>query len=169
MKVRIGSGYDIHRLVPGRKLILGGVAIEHSKGLLGHSDADVLMHAICDAVLGAIGLPDIGQIFPDSSDSTRGIDSGKILKYAADAAAERGFTIGNVDAVIIAEEPELSPHLANMRRAIARILRVNECDIGVKVKSNEGLDSIGRGEAIAAFATAIATPPRRAAAKVLRR
>lgn len=149
-----GIGYDIHRLVEGRKLILGGVEIAHSKGLDGHSDADVLSHAIADALLGAIGELDIGHHFPNSDESIRGISSLDILKRVAEILGKKNAVIVNVDSTLIAEAPKIGPHLAAIRANLAGALNVPTSRIGVKATTNELLGAIGRGEGIAAMAVA---------------
>ena len=152
--IHVGIGYDVHALVAGRKLILGGVEIPHPKGLDGHSDADALMHAICDAVLGALGEEDIGHFFPNSDPRWRGAASRVFLEEAARQAALRKGRIVNVDATIIAQQPKLHPHIAEMKRRIAAALGVTEKQIGVKATTNETLGFIGREEGIAAMAVA---------------
>jgi 2-C-methyl-D-erythritol 2,4-cyclodiphosphate synthase len=155
MKIKIGTGYDIHRLVSGRKLILGGIEVPHGRGLLGHSDGDVLIHAIADAILGALGLHDIGEAFPDTAPWTEGMDSKKILEYSLKKVEEGRYAISNVDAVLIAEEPKLSAHILEIRSSIAAALNVEIANIGLKATTNEGLGPIGRGEAIAAIANVL--------------
>jgi 2-C-methyl-D-erythritol 2,4-cyclodiphosphate synthase len=152
--IRSGIGYDIHRLAEGRKLILGGIEIEHSHGLEGHSDADVLSHAIADALLGAIGAGDIGQHFPNTDESIRGISSIEILKRVTELLAEKNARVVNIDATIIAEEPKIAPHVHVMRQKIADAVRVNESNMSVKATTNEKLGTVGRGEGIAAIAIA---------------
>jgi 2-C-methyl-D-erythritol 2,4-cyclodiphosphate synthase len=154
MSVRCGIGYDVHRLVAGRKLILGGVEIAHSYGLEGHSDADVLSHAIADALLGAIGAGDIGQHFPNTDESIRGINSIEILKHVSKLLADNKSRALNVDATIIAEEPKLVPHIEAMRKIIADAIGVSMSNISVKATTNEKLGPIGRREGIAAMAVA---------------
>ena len=154
MSVRCGIGYDVHRLVAGRKLILGGVEIAHSRGLEGHSDADVLSHAIADALLGAIGAGDIGQHFPNTDESIRGIKSTDILKHVSKLLAEKQARPVNIDATIIAEEPKIAPHISAMRKKIANAIDVSESDLSIKATTNEKLGSIGRGEGIAAMTVA---------------
>ena len=149
-----GIGYDIHRLVEGRKLILGGVEIAHSKGLDGHSDADVLSHAIADALLGAVGERDIGHHFPNTDESIRGISSLDILKRVAAILAEKKARIANIDSTLIAEEPKIGPHLAAIRANLAAALGLPVERVGVKATTNELLGSIGRGEGMAAMAVA---------------
>lgn len=152
MSYRIGIGYDIHRLVEGRKLFIGGIEIPHIKGLLGHSDGDVLLHAICDALLGAAGESDIGQLFPDTDLKYQGISSRELLKTVGDLIKKRKFLINNVDTVVIAQEPMLSPFKKHMQGAIAEILNIKENNVNVKAKTNEGLGESGRKEAIVAYA-----------------
>ena len=152
--VRVGIGYDVHALVEARKLILGGVEIAHSKGLEGHSDADALMHAICDAILGALGEPDIGHFFPNTDPRWRGAPSNVFLKEAARQVSARKGKIVNVDATIIAQEPKLFPHIPAMKSNIAAALELNPNQIGVKSTTNERLGFIGREEGIAAMAVA---------------
>ena len=152
--VRCGIGYDVHRFGHGRKLILGGIEIPHSQGLEGHSDADVLSHAIADALLGAIGASDIGQHFPNTDESIRGISSVEILARVAELLQERKARPINVDATLIAEAPKIAPHVPAMRKELARALRLSQADISIKATTNEGLGTIGRGEGIAAIAVA---------------
>jgi 2-C-methyl-D-erythritol 2,4-cyclodiphosphate synthase len=152
--VHVGIGYDVHPLVEGRKLILGGVEIAHSKGLSGHSDADVLMHAICDAVLGAMGLGDIGSFFPNSDPRWKGAPSKVFLEEAARQVAFHRGRIVNVDATIIAEAPKVLPHAARMKTHIAEALQIHVQRLGIKATTNEHLGFIGRGEGIAALAVA---------------
>jgi 2-C-methyl-D-erythritol 2,4-cyclodiphosphate synthase len=152
--VRCGIGYDTHRLVSGRKLILGGVEIAHERGLEGHSDADVLSHAIADAVLGALGEGDIGRHFPNTDESIRGISSMEILRHVATMAAKKNARVVNVDATLLAEAPKISQQVAAMREKIADALSINIDAIGIKATTNEGLGAIGRGEGMAAMAVA---------------
>jgi len=152
--VHVGIGYDVHQLVAGRKLILGGVEIPHTKGLDGHSDADALMHAICDAVLGAIGEEDIGHFFPNTDPRWKGAPSKVFLQEAASQVAKRKGKIVNVDATIIAQQPKLYPHIAQMKRQIAAALGVTEKQVGVKATTNEHMGFVGREEGIAAMAVA---------------
>jgi len=153
--MRIGHGYDVHRLVEGRKLILGGVDLPYAKGLLGHSDADVLLHALSDAILGAIGEGDIGRHFPDTDPAYKGADSIKLLTHVMDLADAKGFRIGNVDATIVAQHPKLAPFIQQMRLNIARALSTDEERVNVKATTTEGLGFAGRGEGIAAYAVAL--------------
>jgi 2-C-methyl-D-erythritol 2,4-cyclodiphosphate synthase len=152
--IHSGIGYDIHRFADGLKLVLGGVEIAHARGLEGHSDADVLSHAIADALLGAIAAGDIGQHFPNTDESIRGISSMDILKRVRNLLAERNARIINIDATVIAEAPKLFPHAAAMRQNIAAAIGVNESAVNVKATTNEKLGSIGQGEGIAAIAIA---------------
>lgn len=154
MMTRCGIGYDAHRLVEGRKLILGGVEIPHSLGLEGHSDADVLSHAIADALLGAIGESDIGHHFPNTDESIRGISSIAILERVGEVLRKRGAEIVNVDGTLIAEAPKIAPHITAMRENIGRALRLEPSRISIKATTNEGLGTIGRGEGMAAMAVA---------------
>jgi 2-C-methyl-D-erythritol 2,4-cyclodiphosphate synthase len=152
--VHVGIGYDVHQLVAGRKLVLGGVEIPHPKGLDGHSDADALMHAICDAVLGALGEEDIGHFFPNTDPRWKGVPSKIFLEAAAKQAGQRGGKIVNVDATVIAQAPKIYPHIAEMKRRIAAALGVSEKQIGIKATTNELMGFIGREEGIAAMAVA---------------
>ena len=152
--IHAGIGYDVHPLAPGRKLVLGGVDIPHSRGLVGHSDADALMHAICDAVLGAIGEGDIGQLFPNTDPRWQGAASKVFLQEAARQVTFHNGRIINVDATVIAQEPKLMPHAAAMKINIAQALGIHPRKIGIKATTNEGLGFIGRGEGIAAMAVA---------------
>jgi len=152
--VHVGIGYDVHALVAGRKLILGGVEIPHDKGLEGHSDADALMHAICDAILGALGEPDIGHFFPNSDPRWKNAPSKIFLEEAAHIISLRQGKVVNVDATLIAQEPKLYPHIAKMKRSIAEALCVSEKQIGIKATTNEKMGFIGREEGIAAMAVA---------------
>jgi 2-C-methyl-D-erythritol 2,4-cyclodiphosphate synthase len=156
---RCGIGYDAHRLVSGRKLILGGVKIPHSRGLEGHSDADVLSHAVADAVLGALGAGDIGKHFPNTEESIRGISSIEILRHAATIAAQKNARVVNVDATVLAEAPKISPHIAAMQEKIADALGVRANAISIKATTNEGLGAIGRSEGMAAIAVASVEVP----------
>lgn len=152
---RIGQGWDLHALVPGRPLIVGGVRIEHSHGLLGHSDADVLLHAITDALLGAAALGDIGRHFPDTDPAYAGCDSMDLLKEAARKVREAGFAIGNLDATLIAQAPRMAPHIPAMIERIAGALAIDGHCVNIKAKTSERLGHLGRGEAIAADAVAL--------------
>ena len=153
--MRIGHGYDVHRLVAGRKLILGGVEIDWSLGLDGHSDADVLVHAIMDALLGAAALGDIGKLFPDTDPAYKGIDSMLLLKTVGERIAEKGYTVGNIDATIIAQKPKLAPHIPKMAKNIAGVLGIPEGDVNVKATTEEKLGFTGREEGISAHAVCL--------------
>lgn len=150
--MRVGIGYDIHPLGKGRKLILGGLEIPHTQGLIGHSDADALVHAVCDALLGAMGEGDLGRHYPSSDPRYKDISSLRLLEDVSGMLAKKGFRLINLDTVIIAQAPRLGPHLEAMRTRIAEVLKVNDTQVNVKVKSGEGLDAVGREEAIAAQA-----------------
>ena len=152
--MRIGHGYDVHQLVGGRALILGGVEIPFEKGLLGHSDADVLLHAISDALLGAAALGDIGKHFPDTDERYKGADSLKLLEEVGRLLAEKGYTVGNVDATIVAQRPKMAPHIPVMRENIARVLHVDVDRINVKATTEEHLGFTGSGQGISAYAVA---------------
>lgn len=155
MKMRIGVGYDIHRLVKGRKLVIGCVEIPYSFGLVGHSDADVLAHAIADSIFGALGLPDIGQQFPDGVSWTKDIDSKIILQHAAEEVAQHGYSISNIDSVIIAQRPKLAEYVSAMQISMSDIFKINHNAIGIKAKTNEGICAIGSGKAIAAISNCL--------------
>lgn len=155
MEFRVGQGYDVHALVPGRQLILGGVTIPHAMGLLGHSDADALLHAITDAILGAAGLGDIGRMFPDSDTRWKGADSRVLLRGAVAAVRTAGWRMGNVDCTVIAQMPRIAPHVAAMRDNIAADLCIAPDCVNVKGKTTERLGFVGRGEGIAAEAVAL--------------
>ena len=158
--VHVGIGYDVHALVAGRKLILGGVEIPHAKGLDGHSDADALMHAVCDAVLGALGEGDIGQLFPNTDPRWKGAPSKVFVQEAAHRVSARGGRIVNVDATVIAQQPKLAPHIAGMKANLAGALGLRPDKVGVKATTNESLGFIGREEGIAAMAVASVELPR---------
>jgi 2-C-methyl-D-erythritol 2,4-cyclodiphosphate synthase len=157
---RIGNGYDIHRLVPERALILGGVNIPHTLGLLGHSDADVLTHAVMDALLGALGLGDIGHYFPPDDPQWAGADSVMLLTQVRRWVAEQGWQVANVDTVVVAERPKLKPHIPAMQARLAEALGVAPAQVGVKATTNERLGPVGREEGIAAHAVALLVPIR---------
>lgn len=151
---RFGMGYDVHQLVENRKLIIGGVDIPYEKGLLGHSDADVLLHAISDALLGAAGLGDIGKHFPDTDPRYKGADSLKLLEEVGNLLAAKGYVVGNVDATIVAQKPKMLPHIPQMRENIARVLRVDIDQINVKATTEEHLGFTGSGQGISSYAVA---------------
>lgn len=153
--MRIGHGYDVHRLVEDRALVLGGVEIPHAKGLLGHSDADVLTHAVMDALLGAAGLWDIGHAFPDTDPAYKGISSMVLLERVMEMLNDKGLSVGNVDTTILAQQPKLAPHIPQMRANLARIMGVSEDRVNVKATTEEGLGFTGAEEGIAAHAVAL--------------
>lgn len=155
MNFRIGEGWDVHALVPGRALVIGGVTIPHTMGLLGHSDADVLLHAITDAILGAAGLGDIGRHFPDTDAQFRGADSAVLLAEAARRVRAAGYTIGNVDSTVVAQAPRLAAHIPGMRECIAKALQVEPDQVNVKAKTAERLGPVGQGLAMEARAAAL--------------
>ena len=155
MSLRIGNGYDMHRLVPDRPLILGGVHIPHTLGLLGHSDADVLTHAIMDAMLGALSLGDIGHYFPPSDPQWKGADSQVLLDQVYQLVQTRGWAIGNIDSVVIAEKPKLKPHISAMRQGLSQRLKVAVDQVGIKATTNEKLGPTGREEGISAYAVVL--------------
>ena len=155
MKIRTGLGYDVHRLVEGRDLWLGGIKIPHTLGLLGHSDADVLIHAICDALLGAANMRDIGYHFPDTSADTLDIDSKILLKKTVDLIATKGYKIGNIDATICAERPKINPHVPDMKACLAQVMGIDEDDISIKAPTTERLGFTGREEGISAYAVVL--------------
>jgi 2-C-methyl-D-erythritol 2,4-cyclodiphosphate synthase len=153
--MRIGTGYDVHRLVPGCPLVLGGVTIPFEKGLLGHSDADVLVHAACDALLGAAGLADIGHHFPDSDARYKGIYSIELLRRTYELVNERGYALINMDATVFAQAPKLAPHREAMRQTMARAMQVSPDQINIKATTTEGLGEVGAGEGMAAMCVAL--------------
>ena len=155
LNIRVGFGFDVHRLVEGRALWMGGIKIDHHLGLLGHSDADVLIHAICDALLGAANMRDIGYHFPDTSEDTLNIDSKVLLKKTLDLIATKGYRLGNIDATICAERPKMNPHIPAMKRCLAEILRTDEDNISIKATTTERLGFTGREEGISAYATVL--------------
>ena len=155
MKIRTGLGYDVHRLVEGRDLWLGGIKIPHTLGLLGHSDADVLIHAICDALLGAANMRDIGYHFPDTSADTLDIDSKILLKKTVDLIATKGYKIGNIDATLCAERPKINPHVPDMKACLAQVMSIDEDDISIKATTTEHLGFTGREEGISAYAVVL--------------
>lgn len=155
MKYKVGIGYDIHRLAKRRKLFLGGIEVPFRKGLLGHSDGDCLIHAVIDALLGAMGQGDIGRVFPDTDPKYEGCRSTELLREIAVRLKKQRMTVVNIDAVIIAQQPRLSPFIDNMKNALAAVLKIDAEDLGLKAKSNEGLGEVGRGRAIAAWAAVL--------------
>jgi ygbB family len=155
MNIRVGYGYDVHRLVEGRDLWLGGVHIEHTLGLLGHSDADVLIHAICDALLGAANLRDIGYHFPDTAPEYKGADSKVLLSCTVDLLAQHGYRVGNVDCTVCAERPKINPHIDAMKAVLAPLLRVDLDAVSLKATTSERMGFVGREEGMAAHAVAL--------------
>ena len=154
-KIRVGFGYDVHRLVPNRRLWLGGICLEHDRGLLGHSDADVLIHALCDALLGAANMRDIGYHFPDTGAEWAGIDSKILLRKTVELIASRGYVVGNADVTVCAERPKLNPHIPRMQETLARVMGIDPDDISIKATTTERLGFTGREEGIAAYATVL--------------
>jgi 2-C-methyl-D-erythritol 2,4-cyclodiphosphate synthase len=159
MRYRIGIGYDIHRLVPGRPLVLGGVRIDSELGLAGHSDADVVLHALCDALLGAAALGDIGDLFPDSDPKFNGADSRQFVAEVLRQITQAGYSVANVDIIVHAERPRLGPLKARIRQSVADVLQLPPSAVGIKATTNEGLDAVGRAEAIACWVTALLRVP----------
>ena len=155
MKIRVGLGYDVHQLVEGRELWLGGIKIDHRLGLLGHSDADVLIHAICDALLGAANMRDIGYHFPDTAASTLDIDSKILLRKTIDLIAGKGYRVGNVDVTICAERPKLNPHIPDMKDCLAKVMGIDVQDVSIKATTTEKLGFTGREEGISAYAVVL--------------
>lgn len=155
MKIRVGMGFDVHKLVEGRELWMGGIKIPHTMGLLGHSDADVLLHAVCDALLGAANMRDIGYHFPDTAADTLGIDSKILLRKTMDIVERKGYTLGNIDATICAERPKMNPHIPAMRQCMAEILNTDPENISIKATTTEQLGFTGRQEGISAYATVL--------------
>lgn len=155
MKIRTGLGFDVHRLVEGRGLWLGGIKIEHSMGLLGHSDADVLIHAICDALLGAANMRDIGYHFPDTAAETKDVDSKILLRKTVELIAGKGYSVGNIDATVCAERPKINPHVPAMKACLAEVIGIDEDDISIKATTTERLGFTGREEGISAYAVVL--------------
>ena len=155
MRIKVGMGYDVHQFAEGRPLWLGGIRIPHTCGLLGHSDADVLIHAICDALLGAAGLRDIGYHFPDTADEFAGIDSKILLSRVVVSLHERGWRVGNIDATVCAQAPKLNPHIPDMQKTLAEVLQIAPADVNIKATTTEHLGFVGRKEGIAAYAVAL--------------
>ena len=153
--MRIGMGYDVHQLVEGRELWLGGIKIDHSLGLLGHSDADVLIHAICDALLGAANMRDIGYHFPDTSADTLNIDSKILLRKVIELIATKGYCVGNIDATICAQRPKINPHIPAMKACLAKVMGIDEDDISIKATTTERLGFVGKEEGMSAYAVAL--------------
>jgi 2-C-methyl-D-erythritol 2,4-cyclodiphosphate synthase len=159
LKIKSGLGYDIHRLVDGRKLFLGGIEIPFAKGLLGHSDGDCLIHAIVDALLGALGEKDVGHHFPETDSQYKDIRSTELLKVVIQRLEKNSTKIAHIDSLVIAEEPRLAAHIPRMKETLCAILRIGPEDLGIKARTNEGLDAVGHGEAIAAWVTVLLEIP----------
>ena len=155
MKIRVGFGFDVHQLVEGRDLWLGGVKLQYTKGLLGHSDADVLIHAICDALLGAANMRDIGYHFPDNAKKKKNIDSKLLLKRVVELISTKGYRVGNIDATVCAEQPKLNPHIPIMQQVLAALMGVEVDDVSIKATTTEKLGFTGREEGISAYATVL--------------
>lgn len=155
MKIRVGFGFDVHRQEEGRELWIGGIKLEYTKGLAGHSDADVLLHAICDALLGAANLRDIGFHFPDTAKEYKDVDSKLLLKKTLEVLTEKGYRVGNIDATIVAERPKINPHVPEMQKVIADILKVEVDDISIKASTSERIGYVGREEGMTAYAVAL--------------
>lgn len=155
MKIKVGFGFDVHQLQEGRKLILGGVDIPHVKGALGHSDADVVIHALCDALLGAAGLKDIGYYFPDTDAAFKNIDSTILLARVIELLDERNYSVGNADISLVLEQPKIKPHIDFMKQRLAPILKISTEDISIKATTNEKLGYVGREEGVAAYAVVL--------------
>ena len=155
MKVRVGFGFDVHQMKEGKELWRGGIKLEHSRGAVGHSDADVLIHAICDALLGAAGMRDIGFHFPDTSSEFKGIDSKILLDRVAQLLKKEGYSIGNIDCTLVLEQPKVNPHIDEMKKVLASILNVEVNDIGIKATTNEKMGYVGREEGVCAYAVAL--------------
>ena len=155
MNIRVGFGYDVHQLKEGEPFYVGGIQIDHHKGAVGHSDADVLIHAICDALLGAANLGDIGVHFPDTSDEFKNIDSKRLLKQVVALLAEKGYEVGNIDTTLCLEAPKISSYIGKMKTAIADVMEINENDISIKATTNEKMGFVGREDGIAAYAVAL--------------
>jgi 2-C-methyl-D-erythritol 2,4-cyclodiphosphate synthase len=155
MRIKVGFGFDVHQLIEGRELWIGGVKIPHSKGALGHSDADVLLHAICDAILGASGLRDIGYHFPDTAEAYKGIDSKILLKQTIELMQQKGFGVGNIDATLCLESPKIAPYRDAMQSVIASICNINADDVTIKATTNEKMGYVGREDGLAAYAVVL--------------
>lgn len=155
MKIRVGFGFDVHQLKEGKDLWLGGIQLQHNKGAVGHSDADVLIHAICDALLGAAGLRDIGFHFPDTSSEFKGIDSKILLSRVNDLLKQNGFSIGNIDCTLVLEKPKINPHIDRMKETLASVLNLETSDIAIKATTNEKMGYVGREDGVCAYAVAL--------------
>jgi 2-C-methyl-D-erythritol 2,4-cyclodiphosphate synthase len=155
MKIKIGFGFDVHQLESGKDFWLGGIKLSHTKGAVGHSDADVLIHAICDALLGAVNLRDIGFHFPNTSEKYKGIDSKKLLAEVVSLISQKGFSIGNIDATVCLEKPKINPHVDEMKRVLAETMQISKEDISIKATTNELLGYVGREEGVCAYAVVL--------------
>jgi 2-C-methyl-D-erythritol 2,4-cyclodiphosphate synthase len=155
MKIRVGFGFDVHQLKNGNELWLGGIQLQHHKGTVGHSDADVLIHAICDALLGAAGLRDIGFYFPDTAAEFKGIDSKILLDRVSDLIRKEGYSIGNIDCTLVLEQPKINPHIELMKKTMAAVLKLEVADIGIKATTNEKMGFVGREEGVCAYAVVL--------------
>lgn len=155
MKIRVGFGFDVHRQEDGRDLWIGGIKIPHTKGLAGHSDADVLLHAICDAILGAANLRDIGFHFPDTASEYKDVDSKLLLKKTLEVLTAKGYRVGNIDATVVAERPKINPHVPAMQKVIAEILEIDEDEVSIKASTSEKIGYVGREEGMTAYAVAL--------------
>lgn len=155
MKIRVGFGFDVHRQAEGRDLWIGGIKIPHTKGLVGHSDADVLLHAICDAILGAANLRDIGFHFPDTASEYKDVDSKLLLKKTLEVLTAKGYRVGNIDATVVAERPKINPHVPAIQKVIAEILEIDEDDVSIKASTSEKIGYVGREEGMTAYAVAL--------------
>ena len=155
MKIKVGFGFDVHQLESGKDFWLGGIKLSHSKGAVGHSDADVLIHAICDALLGAANLRDIGFHFPNTSEKYKGIDSKKLLAEVIQLISQKGFTIGNIDATVCLEKPKINPHVDEMKKVLADVMKISVEDISIKATTNEQLGYVGREEGVCAYAVVL--------------
>ena len=155
MNIRVGFGFDVHRLDEGKPFFLGGIKIPHSKGAVGHSDADVLIHAICDALLGAANLGDIGKHFPDSSEEFKGIDSKILLKEVVKMISERGYSIGNIDSTVCLQKPKIAPYIPEMQKVLASCMNIDSDDISIKATTTERLSFVGREEGVSAYTTVL--------------
>jgi len=155
MKIKVGFGFDVHQLENGKDFWLGGIKLSHTKGAVGHSDADVLIHAICDALLGAANLRDIGFHFPNTSEKYKGIDSKKLLAEVVELISQKGFTIGNIDATVCLEKPKINPHVDEMKKTLADVMKISAEDISIKATTNEQLGYVGREEGVCAYAVVL--------------
>ncbi len=155
MNIRVGMGYDVHQLAPNYKLWIGGIEIPHSKGSVGHSDGDVLIHVICDALLGAANLRDIGYHFPDNDPSLKGVDSKLLLKKVVELIKEKGYSIGNIDSTVCLQEPKLNPHIPSMKKVLSEIMQIDIEDLSIKATTTEKMGFVGKGEGVSAYASVL--------------